>query len=536
VLRPRPLFVALLALAACKPDATGTAVAPRGEAPAVTPAAPALRRLTQAQYTNCITSLLGEGLVLPSSLEPDTAIDGLYSEGAAATSISPVGVSDYEEAAYSLAEQVMADPVKKASVVGCEPGTDGCARTFVTTFGRRAWRRTLTEDEITRLVAVSDLAATTLADADAGPTYALAAMLQSPHFLYREELGETDPDDPTARRYTSEEMATRLAFFLWNTTPDDTLLDAGAAGELVTDTGLATQVERLLADDRAHEGVRTLFAEMLDLYALDDLAQDPTLFLHMSPEVGPAAREETLLDIEALVFSDGDYRDLFTTRTTYLDPVLASLYGVRAPAREGFGETELPADGGRAGFLGQTSFLALQAHPTATSATRRGKFIREVLLCQSIPAPPAGVDTSIPEADADSPTLRDRIATHTSDPTCAGCHLLTDPIGLGLENFDALGGWRLTENGATIDASGTLDGDTFADAVGLGQAVSRHEQLAPCLAETVYRYATAHAVGDGEEALVDWHAQGFAEAGYAVKALLADVAESPGFRRVGAVE
>lgn len=538
--RPRvPLqaLAALLLLAACDPAApVAEAPLPRGDAPAVTPAAPALRRLTQPQYENVVTDLLGEGLVLPASLEPDTAIDGLYAVGAAVTSISPVGVERYEDAAFGLAEQVQADAARTATVVGCDPAEAGCLRTFVTTFGRLAWRRTLTTEEVDRVVAVGDLAATTLGEPAVGPTYALAALLQSPAFLYREELGEPDPDDATAsggRRYTSLEMASRLSFLLWNTTPDDTLLDAGEAGELVTDEGLRTQVERLLADDRAREGVRAFFTEALELDQLDELNKDPTLYTHMSPEVGPSAREETLLGVEAVVFDDEDWRTFYTTRRTFLDPVLASLYNVQAPVRDGFGETTLPEDGLRAGFLGQASFLALQAHPTASSATLRGKFIREVLLCQTIPTPPADVDTSIPEADASSPTLRQRIATHLTDPTCASCHQLTDPIGLGLENYDGLAALRLTENDATIDASGELDGAPFADPVELGAAIGAHDRLGPCLAETMYRYATARTLEEGEEALVDWHAAGFAESDYRVKALLADIATSPGFRRVG---
>lgn len=532
------VLLAALTAAGCEPEpAPSTPAVPlRGDAPDVTPPAPALRRLTQAQYVNAVDDLLGEGLVLPNSLEPDTAIDGLYSVGAAATTLSAVGVELYEDAAFELAEQVMADPDRAADVIGCDPADDDCLTTFATTFGRRAWRRALTEDEIARVVTVGDLAATTLADADAGATYALATILQSPYFLYRVELGEEDPDDASRRRYTSTEMATRLAFLLWNTTPDDALLDAAEAGDLVTDDGLAREVDRLLADDRAHDGVRAVFDEVFTLYELEDLSKDPLVFTHASPEIGPSAREETLLGVEAVVFGDEDWRTFFTTRRTYLDPVLASIYNVRSPTREGFAETELPADRGRAGFFGQVSFLALQAHPTATSATLRGQFVREILLCQTIPPPPADVDASIPEADATSPTLRDRLVTHLSDPTCAGCHQLTDPIGLGFENFDGLGMWRLTENDATIDPSGELDGASFADAVALGEVVAAHDQIAPCLADTMYRYATARVVEDGEEALVGWHADGFVESGYRVKALLKDIATSPGFRRVGEIE
>ncbi len=531
--------MALLALPSCQPDPVPDVAALRGAVPVVAPAAPALRRLTRAQYLNVVTDLLGEGLVVPTSLEPDTAIDGLYTVGAAVTALSPVGVERYEAAAYSLAEQVMADPARVATVVGCEPAAEGCLRTFVTTFGRRAWRRPLAAEEIDRVVAVGELASSTLGDPDAAPTYALATLLQSPAFLYREELGEADPDAAPgggARRYTSLEMATRLSFLLWNSTPDDTLLAAAEAGDLVTDAGLTAQVDRLLADPRAHDGIRAFFTEMLELDQLDALNKDPTIYTHMSPEIGPSAREETLLGIEAIVFADEDWRTFFTTRRTFLDPVLAALYNVRAPTREGFGEVELPADGLRAGFLGQASFLALQAHPTTSSATLRGKFIREVLLCQDIPAPPADVDTSIPEADETSPTLRQRLVTHLSDPTCAGCHRLTDPIGLGFENFDGLAALRLTENGATIDASGELEGGTFATPVDLGGVVAAHDRIAPCLAETLYRYATARSVGDGEEALVEWHAAGFVESDYRVTTLLAEIATSPGFRTVGELQ
>ncbi len=531
------LVAGLGALVGCEPEPSEKAPTARGPAPAVAPAAPSLRRLTQDQYRNVIGELLGDGLVLPNSLEPDTAVDGLYAVGAAATTISSVGVEQYEDAAFSLAEQVLADDARTQAVVGCDPTADGCLRAFVTAFGRRAWRRSLSDAEVDAVVALGDAAATTLGDTDAGAIYALAAILQSPHFLYRVELGEADPEDATRRRYTSVEMATRLAFFLWNTTPDDALLDAGEAGTLVTDEGLRAEVERLLADERAREGVRAFFTEMLELHALDELSKDATIFTHMSPELGPSAREETLLGAESVVFADEDWRTFFTTRRTHLDPVLAALYNVRAPTREGFGETVLDAEGGRAGFLGQASFLALQSDPTSTSATLRGKFIREILLCQPIPPPPADLDTSIPEADTTSPTLRDRLAVHMSDPTCASCHQLTDPIGLGFENFDGLGAWRLTENGATIDPSGVLDGDSFADAMDLGRVVSEHSALGPCLAKTVYRYATARTLEeDGEDELVRWHADGFAESGYRVKALLADVATSPGFRTAGVVE
>jgi hypothetical protein len=276
---------------------------------------------------------------------------------------------------------------------------------------------------------------------------------------------------------------------------------------------------------------------MLQLYALDDLSKDPSVFVLASATLGPAAREETLRGLEHIVLqADEDYRTIFTTQRAFIDRELATLYEVRAPAREGFGETWLDASGGRRGLLGQAAFLAANAHAVSSSATKRGVFIREVLLCQDMPPPPAGVDTSIPEPSEDAVTLRDRVAVHLTDPTCASCHKLTDPIGLGLENFDGLGGWRLTENGGTIDPSGELDGAAFADAWALGQVLFDHPRTGPCLTETLFNYAVGHAMVESEEPTVEHLAESFALASYSVKALLAQIATSPGFRTAGEVE
>lgn len=505
--------------------------------PEVTPGAPILRRLTEAQYGNTIHDLLGTEIVLPTALEPDAAASGLREVGAGTHAVSPHGVEQYEDAAYFLARQALAVD-HRASLVPCTPVAtvdDACAAQFVRTLGRRAWRRSLTEDEVTRLVGVAQLASTQLGDFHQGLEFVVAALLQSPNFLYRIELGEPDATDSGVRRLTGAELATRLAYFVWNTAPDDALLDAAELGALDTDDGLQAQATRLLADPRARQGVRAFFDDMLRLYLLDDMIKDTTVFVHMSPDVGPAAREETLLGLEALVEEGGDYRSFYTTQRTFVDRKLAAIYGVRAPTREGFGEVTLPSAGGRRGFLGQVGFLGPNAHPVSSSATRRGVFLREVLLCQNIPAPPAGVNTSIPEPDADARTLRERVAVHLEDPTCAGCHRLTDPIGLGLETFDGLAGWRTTEAGATIDPSGELDGAAFADAWELGQVVADHPRVGACLAETLYRYAVGRPIADGEEDETSFLAARLALAGHAVQALQSEIILSPGFRNVGAL-
>ena len=536
----RLALAVLLALPGCASDPTPVDVTPlRGAAPAVEPAGPVLKRLTQTQYANTIHDLFGADVVVPDNLEPDAPSEGLLQVGAGVNALSAYGVERYEDAAYSVAEQALGDEAARARLVPCAaagPQDDACARTVLDALGRLAWRRSLTADESDRLVGLTGVAGVALGDFDEGLACGIAALLQSPNFVYRVELGEEDPGAPGLLRYTDSEMATRLAYFLWNTTPDEALLTAADAGELTTDAGLAAQLDRMLADPRSEDGLRAFFGDMLTLYELDELNKDPTVFVHMSADVGPAAREETLQGLTWLVSQDGDYRDLFTTRTAFLDRKLAAIYGVPAPSPDGFAQTELPDDGRRRGILGQVSFLALQSHAANTSVTRRGLFVREVLLCQSLPSPPAGLNTSIPEATDAAPTMRDRVAQHLADPSCAGCHLSMDPIGLGLENFDGLGGWRDSENGVVIDASGDLDGVAYADAWALGQALHDHPNTGPCLARTLFQYAGGHLVAAGETELLDWHAQGFAEAGYSVQFLLRDLVASPGFRTVGAPE
>ncbi|MFT4978694.1 MAG: hypothetical protein ACI8S6_004604, partial [Myxococcota bacterium] len=285
------------------------------------------------------------------------------------------------------------------------------------------------------------------------------------------------------------------------------------------------------SDPRAVRGARAFFSEMLQLDTLDELSKDPDVFVYMSDALGASAQEETLLGVEDLLFvEDGSYLSLFTRQTAFVDETLAALYAVPSPAREGFGPIVLPSDGGRRGFLGTAAFLVPNAHAVSTSATRRGIFVRDVLLCQPIPDPPADANTAIPEVSADAPTMRERIAVHLEDPFCASCHTLTDPIGLGLENFDGLGRWRLEENGATIDASGELDGTSFTDAWGLGGAVADHARTGPCLVQTMLQYATGSLTDGLDAGLIDWHAEGFAAADHRVLWLMRDLALSPAFR------
>lgn len=525
-----PAVVLTLALLGC--DGGGAEQVP------IEPAPPVLRRLTQAQYVHAVHDVFGDDVVVPPALEPDTRSAGLQAVGSGLTAISARGVERYEAASYVIAAQAV-DPAHRGRIVSCTPAgavDSACMSATVRALGERVWRRPLAEAEVSAIVAVADDAGEALGDFWQGAEFAIAALLQSPDFLMRPEPGEPDPVSG-ARRYSSWEMASRLSFLLWDSVPDEELLAAAARDELVSADGVDAQVTRMLESPKARRGLRAWLSDLLELDALDGLQKDPMTFVHAADALGPSAREETLLGAEHLVFSeDADLRGLLTTRRTFLNRTLAALYHVQAPAPEGFAEVVLPEDSPRVGLLGHASVLALQSHALSSSPTLRGLFVRETLLCQPLPDPPANVDTSIPESTTVAPTLRDRVAVHLTEPTCASCHLLTDPIGLGLEQFDGLGGFRTHDGGAPIDASGDLDGVPFDDAVGLAQAVHDSPLLVPCLTSQVSRYALGRGLADGDAEVEDWLVEQFAEHDHRLIALWMDLAVSPLFRRVGEVE
>lgn len=508
-------------------------------APSDWPGAPAppavLRRITQAQYENVLTDLFGPDLVVPTLVEPDLRIGGLVAVGASAGTFGPRGVESAESAAFAIAKQIVEDPALRAVLPACDLASEACLRDHLVQVGRRLYRAPLTEDQTARVLAVARQAGAALGP-EAGLEFGLAMLLQSPAFLFRAELG-TD-GEAGERALTGLGLASRLSFFLWNSGPDDALLDAAEAGALDTREGLFDHAARMLDDPRARRGIRAFFEDQLELQKLEELKKDPLIFERYTPLLAQDAREETLALLEYMVLdADTDFRDVMTTRETFLSPYLASVYGVPSPTTEGFAQVELPASLGRSGLLGHASILSLHAHAVSSSATLRGKFVRTALLCQVIPAPPVNVDTSIPEPSGNTPTLRDRVAEHLEEPSCAGCHQLTDPIGLGLENFDGMGVWRDLDNSVTIDASGEIDGVAFERPAELSRAIRDHPNFSPCLVQTMVRYATGAIEPTEAEAALDLLSDRFAEPhGHRARTLILELVMSPMFRRVGAPE
>lgn len=514
---------------------------------AFSPAPSRLRRLTSFEYENSVLDLLGPGTVVTVELEKDAAYNNLTSLAASSIALSAPLTEQLEASAYALAGSLVNDTARRQALVGCAPvgnADPACLRTFVRTFGRSAFRRPLTNEEVELYAAVGDAAAAALGTFWGSVEYTLAAMLQSPSFFYRTEFGIADLAEAARRNLDGYEIATRLSYYLWSTTPDRQLLDAAEAGTLATPEGLTAEMDRLLASPRAALAVTRVLSEMLRLGELDLLVQSPTLFPAVaSPTLGASMRAETEAVLGDLVFTrNGDYRELFTSTRTFLNGELASLYGVTGPNGTGLVAHDLPLDGPRAGYLGQGSFLALNAHADSTSPTFRGKFIVETLLCEGIEPAPMDVVAELPEKDK-SKTLREQLVVHQSDPTCAGCHAMMDPLGLALEHFDAIGAYRETDRGMPLDVTGTLADIPFDGARALGTLLTSQPttdggipKVADCLVRNLYRAATGHLELAGEQSLIAAQSADFAVNGFAVQRALRTIVTSEAFRIVGLPE
>ncbi|NUP05162.1 MAG: DUF1592 domain-containing protein [Polyangiaceae bacterium] len=500
------------------------------------PAAPTLHRLTQPQLENSWRDLFGEPLAIPADLPQDDVAYGFTSIAAANRTISSVEAEEYEKATYQILDQVWNDAARRDALVGCTFTAidDPCVRSFLEDFTTRAWRRPVTSSEIDALVGLASTIATDLDDPTQGLKFGVAAVLQSPSFLFRVELGEPDPTSPSSYRYTSWEMASRLSFLLLDGPPDEGLRQAAQAGDLLTKEGVTAQAERLLDDPRTRAPLVRFFRDFMQVRNLDNLKKNVTAFPQFSATLGPAMRVEIERMFENVVFEEeGDFRQVFTTRETYLNEELARVYGIEGITGPDLVPYVFPEDAKRAGLLTTAGFLAMNAHDTQTSPTHRGRFVQINLLCQDIPPPPAGVDTSLPEPDPGAPptTLRQRLDVHRTDPACAGCHARMDPIGFALEHYDAIGAYRdQDEQGLSIDSATEVGGEPVADGIELAALVAALPEVGACVARRFYEHAGGHLAGDGDDVSVEDLVTNFVDTDYDFKALVVALVTNDGYR------
>jgi hypothetical protein len=495
-----------------------------------------LRLLTASQLQNTMSYVFGTGISVPSSFAPVTRNDGLIGVGTAFAGVTSSQIETYQKTAASVDALVMSERYRNF-LMPCTPkddkaADDACARTYLSTVGRLLYRRPLEPDRLAEYVTEANEAATRLKNFYTGLGTVLEGMLISPRVLLVSEQGEPDPKHPGRERLDAYSLASRLSFFLWNAAPDAPLLAAAASGELQTPKGFAKTIDRMLASPRLEAGMRAFFDDMFQLDDFNNLAKDGQIYPAFTGTAVQDAREQTLrTTIDHLLVKNMDYRDLFTSRDTFISPSLAAIY--KLPTTPGWVEYEFPKDSPRIGLVTQIGFLAAHSHPGRSSPTLRGKALREILLCQTVPRPPANVDFSaLDNPDPNIKTQRERVALHLKNPVCAGCHKIMDPTGLALENFDGAGQYRTREKGALIDASGTLDGHPFKDVEGLAQTLHDHPALPACLVKRVYAYAVGSPSGSVDPATLEQLDKQFASSGYRLRALLRSVVTDPSFTMI----
>lgn len=497
-----------------------------------------LHRLTEAQYRNAVEDLLG--VRYAGELPGDYRIYGYGTVGSAEVTLSPTELELVETAAWEVATAAVGSDAARDALVGCPLGvplgapdswrTDdhACVQGFVAGFGRRAWRRPLEGEEIEELVALYDTVVEETADSTTAVQALVATFVLSPHFLYRVELGEEDPEG--GRRLNAWELATRLSFFLTDAPPDEALLLAAESGELHQDDVLLAHAGRLYETDRAREALAGFFDDMMDLYQLELVTRDTTLFPEFTDSARASMRQEVRMIFQDLVYDQGRPVDeLFTTDLAYVNADLAAIYGLDLTGSE-LREVHLPEAAQRGGILGRAAFLAINANTTFNSPTNRGKWVRTRMLCHDIPPPPAGAGTleDVPQEG----TLRERLSQHMDDPSCSSCHALMDPVGFGFEHFNPVGAWQSTDNGLPIDATGELDGARFDGAAELGERLAAHEDFPECFARQVYRHAKGELETGGEEAEIAALGLKFQNQGMTLRGLVMDLVVSDGFRKV----
>jgi len=386
---------------------------------------------------------------------------------------------------------------------GCNPlpGADGeadCLTRFLDSFTLRAYRRPPTAQELGRLRDLFAVGAES-GGFPRGIQLVIEAVLQSPFFLYRLELGASAADG--AVRLTPHELAARLSYLLTGSMPDRDLTAAADGGQLATPDGIAAQAKRLLGGSRAHTTLTDMHQRWFGIDGLDDVTKDPKKYRGFSSSVLQAMKNEARDFVNEVLWNgDGRLDTLLSSTVTFVNTSLAPLYGVPAPTGEAFVRVNLDPTQ-RAGLLTDVAVLTAHTFADESAAIHRGKFVRERLLCTTPPDPPPDIMVVPPTPKAGVST-RQRLTEHSVSPACRGCHQLMDPIGFGFEAYDGIGRWRTTDQGKPIDDTGTLGGTQdidgpFKGAVELSRKLIASGQVRDCAVSTVLRFA------QGPEAAAD---------------------------------
>jgi hypothetical protein len=458
---------------------------------------PRIRLLSRVEYDNTVAALLGDD-THPADAFPTDEPQSEYTNNAARVSGSLL-TTLY----VSTAETLAASAIKNnaASLVPCDvsTGTDDCARTFIASFGKKAFRRPLAAADTDALFTVYQTASTNGGSFTDGIESVIAAMLMAPSFLYTTELGDGSAATDTVS-LTPYEVAAAIAYLVTAAPPDDQLTAAADQDALGSPQAIESHVRRLLDTPLGSAQVARFVSEWIESSLMD--TKDPTLYPSFAALL-PSVQAETINFVDDLMSSgQGTLSNLLTAKYTVVDQPLAQLYALDVSIPAGTTQ-KISLDGTpRMGILMQSSFLSTHGDTQLSSPIKRGVFLRRRLLCESLPDPPVGIMANPPMPDH-TKTTRVLFDTHITNPVCKSCHIQIDPIGNGFENFDTVGAYRTTDNGFPVDASGDISGTAdanghFDDAIGMIGRFAQSGEVRACFARNLFRFGSAQ-TSDGTE-------------------------------------
>jgi Protein of unknown function (DUF1588)/Protein of unknown function (DUF1592)/Protein of unknown function (DUF1595)/Protein of unknown function (DUF1585) len=517
------LVVAAAAWSGCQSDASApTPVGPSAEELGVGEIG--MRRLTAHELDNVLVDLLDDdtrpsAAVLPEDLR--TPYDNAWVD----QDPSQILIEGLESLARDTAQALVADAPRRDAVVGCMPNDvadTACLQTFVERFGRVAWRRPLTSAEVDDLVTLGAGMAEQTNDFYAGIEVVVRAMLQSPYLVYRLELGQPVAGQPALFELDGYEVATRLAFLIWGSTPNDALLDMAASGELDALAARRDAAVTMLDDPRARLQLDRFHAMWM---GYETLPHEPAITSRM--------RQESAALLDRVIFDEPQsWLTLFSSTESYIDDTLAAHYGL--PAVGSAEATWVDVSGaGRKGILSHGSFLSAAANPIDTSPTKRGKLIRERLMCSPVPPPPPDVPADDPPDQALGNCKIDQYAAHREDAGCAACHKLMDDIGFGLENYDRAGRYREHDDGkpeCVIAGQGEVFGvGTFQGPAELSDLLLAEGLVDACAVKQLFQYAMGRDLAPSDDAYVGKLVEQFAASDHRFDQLIVDLVSHEAF-------
>ena len=497
-----------------------------------------MNRLSTSEYDRTVRDLLqldpADLMPLPSAGFPADDIIEKYAVG---YTVSALEVERAEAAAERLGNLAMKHPER---IVPCDPtpDEDACANAFIDAFGKRAYRRPLTDDEKAELFATFQFGkanGTTFYD---GAELVVQTALLSPHFLFHvPELGDASSGDTVD--VTDWEMASRLSYFLWGTMPDDALFEAAENGDLRTEDDIAAQAERMLDDARAHQAIGGFLEQTFEPSKIEGANRDPAIYPEFSPAVATSMASSYRTFLDDAFWQGGTFDDFFGSRKVFVDQTIAPILGFDGVTGDVMVAVDAPADQ-RLGILTQPGFLTLKGKFDRSDPIHRGVFILKSVLCRSLGDPPANASSTPADPDLPKHTTREQIEAKTADVACQGCHGSINPLGFGLESFDALGRFRTSEatdiGDVSVDPSGTgaFDGEaetSWSSALDLATDISTSREARRCFAQNLYRFANPRGSVADDDAKIDDITDGFVDDGESMHSLVMRVVASPAFTK-----